>query len=459
MIVYYYRRYSLLYRFRQIVHQGMIFIRPKVIQIQAIIRGYLAKCRSDRLYQTLLSEYEQFLIDPPELYHNFDESNEYMNWKRFGMTERSPLTEISAESEQELPSEGSNELNQEKQRLLVELIVPSNLLRKDYSQGEITQQTDLLPQPPTTATTSDPSLSAKSTANTTITPSSSTPPQRPVSSSTALPDNDQFTTLLEGLLPQNNNSSSNLQTLADNDFISLAQMIEFPEIPPNCLFPFPLLDSGMERILWEYQLNPHDIMIDEKQEKQKEFQELIQKKQDLERMRLTPQPQKEGEFEESQSSIIKEQQQQKHKEKEEHEEDLLRNEKRDVVTDESNPPFELEKPMTFFHNWMTKLHINQLQFKKVLQDSIMMDSAGTSEVPFALISTDDLPKEIQEDLIHQFLEGNRRSGLENNGDDLNLFSPETHQILQTEDVLSTSTLFYLRLLSNYYFHHSHHNSI
>eukprot|EP01040_Poterioochromonas_malhamensis_P004548 gene4548-4876_t len=238
IIFYYYKTYTTIRKFRVVVEQAFVYFRPKVILLQSLIRRYLARKRFNELYDNLVQECNNFLSIPESFRHNFHDCNEYVNWKFFGMTKlfgnKEIPTSVTPFSEFEEPKKEQEEKHNgnEDSLSVIELSLPATFFQSFDRKND-----SKLPIPP----------SSNSLEN-------SVPPK-------GFPKETEFS--------EKSMSKPIITSISDNDFIPLVEMIQFPEIPPNCLLPFAT--SKERTVLVAYQ--PKNLQLFESTETEKELAE------------------------------------------------------------------------------------------------------------------------------------------------------------------------------------------
>jgi hypothetical protein len=172
--------------------------KPKIILIQCIVRQYLAKKKLYHIQQALLQEYNTFMEE-----YDFYSSNEYQNWKWFGMIkEDNPVSSI-------VEAETLKTIAPPPCVSLIEMNLPTSF----------TSTTSMKVSPP-------------------------------------LSEDEVFNTekqVLKDYCP--------IQSIQDNEFVSILEMIPFPDIPPNCLYP--INEGNTKKILLSY--NPSLLLYEEEE--------------------------------------------------------------------------------------------------------------------------------------------------------------------------------------------------
>lgn len=229
------------------VEQAFVYFRPKVILLQSLIRRYLARKRFNDLYNNLLQECHDFLSIPENFHHSFHDCNEYVNWKFFGMTKLFGNKEIptsftpSSDFEERENEQEEKKACDDEYLSVIELSLPTTFFQS--LDGKV----------------NDSKLPIPSSSNST---ERNVPPQ-------GFPKETEFQAKLI--------QKPIITSISDNDFIPLVEMIQFPEIPPNCLLP---LASSKERtVLVAYQ--PKNLQLFEYAEKEKEVAERERKLKEI----------------------------------------------------------------------------------------------------------------------------------------------------------------------------------
>jgi hypothetical protein len=197
------------------------FYKPKVIILQCFMRQYLAKKKLFEIKQALLQEYQTFMNE-----YDFYSSNEYQNWKWFGMIKEEDFKDVSSDTTS-AEAEATKKSLRHPCVSLIEMKLPSSFPSNDFRKASASPLTE------------------------------------------------------EGLLnieKQVLTDYSPIQSIQDNEFVSILEMIPFPDIPPNCLYP--VNGNNEKKVLLSY--NPSLLLYEEEEKLRRKHEMAANKDKDHE---------------------------------------------------------------------------------------------------------------------------------------------------------------------------------